>query len=255
MFRVLPQSFWRAVEKITTVESYGRNGKRSDFDIYYLNKDSNPKLLYDLAVVAQKIDHPQYKTYQQLKKIYYGLLYKVRPVEELLSEGREVLSYIKKNSSDQKDALFNKKLVDFARKLEILLQTFGEPSYIYNNSNIPLISSSQIDSIKKDGTLKALGNDPKLFFEIPIPERNHLFNVRIQLDVPNDTTVQAFYKSPNGQYHESLSQRCQARQGENECFFSLSRDTFDGDLRIDPGVHPGWYRIKEIAIFDSLIEE
>jgi hypothetical protein len=255
LFRNLPESFWNSAEKITSIESFGRDGERSDFDIYCLRKSEfNSELLYDLAVAAEKVDYPQYKTYQKLKKIYYGLLYKKRPLDELWSEGNELLTYIKKDNGNHDDLLLNKKTLALSEKLSEEMK-YIKPDYVFNSTNMPLINFVQVNSISDDGSFNVSGDDSQLYFDIPIPEKNHIFDIRVRIEVPSDTIAQLFYKPSGAMYSETLSQRCQVIRGSNECFFTVKYDVFDGKLRLDPGYDLGRYRLNEIAIFDSIIKE
>jgi hypothetical protein len=260
LFRRLPDTFWGQAEKIATVPSYGPYGNQSDFVIYYLDTaKTDHGLLYDIAATAESVDREEFKPYQKLKKLYYGLKYYKGDTSRLNEETDVFLRAIDEGRLTFNEKIPGHQIADLAGKLRVLRGLHSEgyaAKSTYGLDKLPPAGLHQAVFTGVPGEVKSLGNDPILIYNLPASEFGHKYTLALRIEAPGKDTLQIFYK-PAGieQYTEARSQRCTLTAGSNECFFTIAADQFDGQLRIDPGTRPGLYRLKELIVMDFLVND
>ena len=268
LFRNLPESFWNSTEKVAQIESRPKGGP-VNFDIFYIGKAKiKPNLLYQLSKIAEQVDKPLHKEYHRLKKICYGLTAEIEPLENLLAEGIKILADHKNSPSWPGDARLNMKALLLTHKLHNLIalntksnvynsvfdKIYKSPDHVINNNNLNIVLLQQITSVEPNGDFQAAGDDPALYFDITKPKKDHYYTMRVRIEVPSSTVMQAYYKPSNeSKFSDNFSQSCVISKGPGECYFYLNNEIFDGHLRLDPGMVSGNYRFNEIAIYESII--
>lgn len=130
--------------------------------------------------------------------------------------------------------------------------TDKKPVYVIKPDNMAFTSMRQISPVRPGGYFQAMGTDPSIYLNIPIPKKGHAYILFIHIDVPAKTQVYIFHNKPSAV--KGISQRCNVNKGENKCFFYIKEEDFNGQLRLDPGGVIGIYRIREIAIHDIVLE-
>ncbi len=130
---------------------------------------------------------------------------------------------------------------------------------IINTENfIDLTSSFSPDISHKaavNGHIELLskGGDP--YFELfPITgNRGNIIYIKLIIDSPDKTFAECFFKiNGNSHYLNESYIRKELNKGLNETYFVIDDERFNGQLRIDPGLIAGIYKIKEIVIKTGL---
>jgi len=81
------------------------------------------------------------------------------------------------------------------------------------------------------------------------PLKNQNAVIKISYETPKKTFLRVFYKTNmDHSYHGSRMIGFYVKKGYNDVYIAIKDKDFSGDLRIDPGIMAGTYKVKEIIV-------
>lgn len=131
----------------------------------------------------------------------------------------------------------------------LFLELDKDNDFVISFNSDLLKMNNQIKPLDIYGEYIVSGNDPFVMFNITQPKEDQLYFFHAEVNVPAPTLIQLFYKSKlDPRWTQEQSIRCIANSTNNNCYFFLEGDKFNGEFRLDPGTIPGKYTIGDIEI-------
>jgi len=123
--------------------------------------------------------------------------------------------------------------------------------YLYKNLT-PKKHITDIQLVKNEYSFNSVGSDPILILPKVKTQPNKHIALKLDFNSPKKSSCQIFYKTVNNKhYNKQNSISLTTESGRNQIFILLPEKSIEGELRFDPGLVPGKYRIHSIEFLEE----